>query len=39
MGNGGYVPFARCWVCGKESPNDLPTYATVKEYMERNDNG
>lgn len=33
-GNGTYIPFARCWICGRESIKDLPSYATLKRHMD-----
>jgi hypothetical protein len=30
-----YTPLATCWICGLESPEDLPTAASIRKYEER----
>ena len=30
----GYTPYAKCWVCSKESPQSAPSYATIRSVIE-----
>jgi hypothetical protein len=34
VGDGSFIPFARCWICGKDSPKDEPSYSTIREHFE-----
>jgi hypothetical protein len=36
--DGGFVPFAKCWVCGKDSPKDEPSYAAIRKHFESRSN-